>query len=166
MQLSKAAPNNREKIRWKLLTDLEVNSCQEAIEKLNWYAKRWHIETFHKVLKSGCKAESSKLRTAARLTKLLSVFCITILNRLAKKSSPHLALTPLEINILDHYKKSENSRSTKKYLSDYLTKIAKLGGYLARASDPPPGNMVMWRGMTRLTDILLGFRMACELMGN
>ena len=31
-------------------------------------------------------------------------------------------------------------------LSDYLDRIAKLGGYLGRANDPPPGNIVMWRG--------------------
>ena len=39
----------------------------------------------------------------------------------------------------------------------YLLQIAKLGGYLARAKDPPPGNLVLWRGLSRLTDILLGF---------
>lgn len=44
----------------------------------------------------------------------------------------------------------------------YLIKIARLGGYLARAKDPPPGNIVMWRGLSRLTDITLG----AELMGN
>ena len=27
----------------------------------------------------------------------------------------------------------------------------------ARVSDPPPGNTVIWRGLARLTDILLGF---------
>jgi hypothetical protein len=32
-----------------------------------------------------------------------------------------------------------------------------LGGYLARTHDPPPGNTVMWRGLTRLTDIELGY---------
>ncbi|RWN55186.1 hypothetical protein [Mesorhizobium sp.] len=32
-------------------------------------------------------------------------------------------------------------------VSSYLVKIARLGGYLARASDPPPGNTVMWRGL-------------------
>jgi hypothetical protein len=36
-------------------------------------------------------------------------------------------------------------------LACYLTKIARLGGYLARAKDPPPGNAVMWRGVSRLT---------------
>ena len=34
---------------------------------------RWKIETFHKVLKSGCKAEESKLRTSERLANLISV---------------------------------------------------------------------------------------------
>jgi hypothetical protein len=38
----------------------------------------------------------------------------------------------------------------------YLLQIAMLGGYFARKHDPPPGNMVVWRGMTRLHDIAFG----------
>ena len=48
----------------------------------------------------------------------------------------------------------------------YLTKIARLGGYLARAQDGPPGNTFMWRGVSRLTDIELGFIMGAQLVGN
>ena len=33
-------------------------------------------EMFHKILKSGCKAEESRLRTAERLANLISLFCI------------------------------------------------------------------------------------------
>ncbi len=33
-----------------------------------------------------------------------------------------------------------------------------LGGYLARKNDPSPGNMVVWRGMTRLNDISFGMQ--------
>ncbi len=51
-------------------------------------------------------------------------------------------------------------------LALYLTKLARLGGYLARAKDPPPGNTVMWRGITRLTDIQLGFLLGTQLVGN
>jgi Transposase DNA-binding len=69
-------PEGREPINWKLITDLPINSNEEAIEKLHWYASRWKIETFHKILKSGCKAEESKLRTADRLVNLIAVFCI------------------------------------------------------------------------------------------
>ena len=55
----------------------------------------------------------------------------------------------------------------RKTLSYYLTKIARLGGYLPRASDPPPGNTVMWRGLSRQTDIALGARVVgAEIVGN
>lgn len=42
----------------------------------------------------------------------------------------------------------------------YLMKLARLGGYLARAGDPPPGNIVIWLGLSRLTDIELGAEIA------
>lgn len=35
-----------------------------------------------------------------------------------------------------------------------------------RTSDPPPGNMVMWRGFTRLVDIQLRFNLAMKIVGN
>ena len=49
----RGTPAGREPIRWRLLTDLPVDDLAAAIEKLDWYAQRWKIETFHKVLKSG-----------------------------------------------------------------------------------------------------------------
>lgn len=166
----RGTPKNREKIVWKLITDLPITSRKEAIEKLNWYAMRWKIETFHKILKSGCKAEDSKLRTAERLTKLISIFCIlswrifwmTMINRCCSKASPKFALTDIEIKILDQVVKDNNSKE----LSHYLIKIARLGGYLNRASDPPPGNIIMWRGLARLIDIQLGFNLAMKIVGN
>lgn len=33
----------------------------------------------------------------------------------------------------------------------------------ARRSDPPPGVKVLWRGLTRLDDIVLGFSLATSL---
>lgn len=51
-------------------------------------------------------------------------------------------------------------------MSHYAIQLAKLGGYLARKGDPPPGNTVIWRGLTRLTDIVLGMQLAIEIVGN
>jgi hypothetical protein len=169
----RGTPKNRKKIDWKLITDLPVCSRADAIEKLEWYALRWKIEVFHKILKSGCRAEESKLRTAQRLTNLVSVFCIlswrvfwmTMLNRSAPDALPALALTATEIAVLDRLV-SHKTRVRRKTLSHYLTKIARLGGYLARATDPPPGNTVMWRGLSRLTDIALGAMVGTEIVGN
>ncbi|WP_414643408.1 IS4 family transposase [Bradyrhizobium barranii] len=161
----RGAPKNRKKIEWKLLTDLPVQSRGDAIEKLEWYSLRWKIEVFHKILKSGCRAEDSQLRTAQRLTNLISVFCIvswrifwmTMLNRSAPNASPEFVLTKGEIQLLDRLVKDKNPVSTqRKTLSHYLIKIARLGGYLARANDPPPGNLIMWRGLSRFVDIATG----------
>ena len=169
----RGTPKNRKKIDWKLITDLPVQSRKDAIEKLEWYALRWKIEVFHKILKSGCKAEESKLRTAQRLANLISVFCIvswrvfwmTMLNRSAPDAPPALALTEAEIGLLDNLVKDQKPL-WRKTLSHYLTKIARLGGYLARANDPPPGNTVMWRGLSRLTDIELGAIIGAKIVGN
>ena len=130
---------------------------------------------FHKILKSGCKAEESKLRTAQRLANLISVFCIlswrifwmTMLNRSAADAPPDLALTKDELQLLDHLVKDRKQGPHRRpMLSHYLTKVARLGGYLARANDPPPGNTVMWRGMSRLTDIELGAIIGARIVGN
>jgi hypothetical protein len=166
-------PSGRDRIDWKLITDLPVTTPLQAIEKLEWYASRWKIETFHKIVKSGCKAEESKLRTADRLVNLIAVFCIlswrifwmTMLNRATSAAPTSIAFTPTECQLLDHLVPDPVKASTKKSLSSYIIKVARLGGYLARASDSPPGNMVMWRGLSRLTDIVLGFE-AAKLVGN
>ena len=165
-------PTGRPRIEWKLITDLPVTSPQEAIEKLDWYAQRWKIEIFHKILKSGCRAEDAKLRTAERLVNLIAIYCIvswriywlTMINRTAPMAPPQLALTGVEITTLDRLR-HDKELIPKKSLSCYIIKIARLGGYLARAHDPPPGNMVIWRGWRRLNDIVLGATMAKDTYG-
>jgi hypothetical protein len=88
---------------------------------------------------------------------------MTMLNRSTQDIAPKFALTPLEIELLDRLVKDKGTTaSRRKTLPHYLTKIAQLGGYLARAHDPPPGNIVMWRGLARLTDIELGFALASQ----
>jgi hypothetical protein len=171
----RTAPRGRERINWKLITNLPVRSRAEALEKLTWYAMRWKIETFHKILKSGCRAEASKLRAAERIVNLIAVFCIlswrifwmTMMNRVAPNAPPGIALTVVETHLLDLLLKDRRgAEACPAVLPSYLTKIARLGGYLARAKDPPPGNAVMWRGMSRLTDIELGFVLGAQLVGN
>jgi Transposase DNA-binding len=166
----------RDPIEWKLLTDLRVTSKAEAIEKLEWYAMRWKIETFHKVLKSGCKAEAARLRTAERLANLIAVYCIlswrilwlAMVHRTSPNAKPQSALTADEIAMLDLLVKNTGNRNTASgSLAFYIVKLARLGGYLARSRDPPPGIIVIWRGLSRLADIQLGAEAKSNaLMGN
>ena len=87
-----------------------------------------------------------------------------MLNRESQDIPPQFALSDVETKILDHLK--PDKEPIKKTLSSYTLKIAKLGGYLARASDPPPGNKVIWRGMQRLTDIQIGVEIGEKFVGN
>ena len=163
--------DDRDPIDWKLITNLPVNSLAAAIEKLEWYALRWKIEVFFKILKSGCKIEESKLRTAEGLCRFISIssilawriFWMTMIGRESQSISPKAVLTADEIKILDHLK--PDRKKTPRTLSKYILKIAKLGGYLARNSDPPPGNKVIWRGMEALIHIQIGFDLG-KLVGN
>jgi len=170
----RGAPKGRAPIEWKLLTDLPVRSRREAIEKLQWYARRWAIETFHKVLKSGCKAESLRLQTAERLTNAIAVFCIlawrvywmTMLNREQPSARAGFVFTDLEQRILDRLVQEPERPPGHALLSHYLIKLAKIGGYLARKNDGPPGNTVIWRGLARLTDIEIGVLIGKGDVGN
>lgn len=74
---------------------------------------------------------------------------------------PEVAFTGAEIAILDGLVADRGNRRAKPGTVElYLTKLARLGGYLARKTDPPPGNTVVWRGLRRLADIQLGSDLA------
>jgi hypothetical protein len=82
------------------------------------------------------------------------------------EASPRFALTEIEIGLLDQLLKDKPpNRPPKRTLSTYLEKIARLGGYLGRKGDSPPGNSVMWRGMS-LIDIALGSTSPLNFVGN
>jgi hypothetical protein len=129
-------PKGRDKIDWKLVTDLPIRSRKDAVEKLHWYAMRWMIETFHKVLKSGFKAEEVRLRAAKRIVNLIAILCLlswrifwmTMINRTMSEATPELALTPTEIYLLDQLVNDKSgSAPSGNTLSLYLTKLARLG---------------------------------------
>lgn len=163
--LEEDPPPDRDPIDWKLVTNLPVDDLSAAIEKLGWYALRWKVEVFHKVMKSGCRAEEVRLETADRLAKFLAliavvswrIFFVTMSARAKPDAAPESVLTFAEITALDRIDASRmRPRLQQPTLADYLLQIAMLGGYLARKHDPPPGTMVVWRGMTRLHDITFG----------
>ena len=128
---------------------------------------------FHKILKSGCKVEESRLTTAQRPTDVTAVFCIlswqvfwmTMLNRSMTDAAATVALTEVETAALDKFVRDRNSRR-RKTLEHHLIKIARLAGCLGPANDPPPRNMVMWRGLSRLADIALGDTVGAGLVGD
>ncbi|MYA88282.1 MAG: hypothetical protein F4X97_07505 [Boseongicola sp. SB0662_bin_57] len=112
-------------------------------------------------------AWQARLRAADRLVRLLAVSCIqgwrefrlTVLNRIKPDPGAPLVLSELALGILDRLvpDPAGHSRSAGT-LSRYLIKIARLVGFAVRTMGPPPGSIVMWRGLGRLSDIAGGAR--------
>jgi hypothetical protein len=156
------APATEETLEWMLLTRLPIVSLEDALEKIRWYALRWHIEEFHKILKSGCFTEECRLSSAAKLKRYLSVMSIiavrlywlTHINR-------HKPQTPCSEVLEEHEWRALHSKMTGvtqapkevPNLRQAMRWIGQLGGFLARKGDGEPGIISIWRGWERLQDI-------------
>jgi hypothetical protein len=65
-------PAGEDPLEWLLLTNLPVQTPEQASEKLLWYLCRWQVEVYFKVLKSGCRIEELQLETRERLEPALA----------------------------------------------------------------------------------------------
>lgn len=161
-------PEGEDAVQWMLLTNEPVTTLAEACERVHWYCLRWRIEMYFKVLKSGFSVEKCRLGTADRLICYLTVMSIVawrlFMITLIARTNPSLPcsefLSELEWTVLA-VKSSRNGDipANPPSIAEVVIEIAKLGGYLARKLDGPPGTLVLWRGWKRLTDIAEGLSM-------
>ena len=165
-------PDDITPLDWLLLTNVEVSNFSEALQRIDWYTQRWHIEVYFKVLKSGTKVEQARFQTKDRLLRyiaLLSViawrlYWMTLLNRHVPEADATQVVTENEWKAL--YAVTHKTRTFPKKtptVAQVVLWIAKLGGFLGRKSDGPPGVTVLWRGWHRLTDISNTFALFDEL---
>jgi hypothetical protein len=54
-------PSEKDAVEWMLLTTVQVNDFEQALEKVEWYRRRWGIEEYHRTIKSCCRIESRQL---------------------------------------------------------------------------------------------------------
>jgi hypothetical protein len=65
-----------EPIEWLLLTTVAVHTVADTIERVEWYACRWGIEVWHRILKSDCRIEARQLATGERLPRCLTLYSV------------------------------------------------------------------------------------------
>jgi hypothetical protein len=161
-------PAGEEPIDWLLITDMEVNSLEEALEKLQWYSCRWQIEIFFFTLKSGCQIEKLQLETLDRLKSAVALYMI-IAWRLLYIKMLHKKLPEISCDFIFEREEWQviyfiiNKRpppKTPPLLSEMVNMLAKLGGYLNRKNDSPPGIKTLWRGIQRARDLVSGYMVA------
>jgi hypothetical protein len=67
------APMGVKPIEWRLLSNREASTLQEAVELIDWYRVRWEIEMLFNVLKNGCRVEGLQLGAIERLERALAL---------------------------------------------------------------------------------------------
>lgn len=170
-------PADEPGIEWLLLTNIPVQTVDEALQRVEWYQKRWLVEELHKILKSGCRIEACRLQTSQRLIRYVTLCSViawrlhwlTYVNRTMPTTPATTILAPEEVAALHVLA----SRALPPATSPLTTReavhlIAKLGGFLGRRHDGEPGITAIWRGWQRLTDLALMWSLVTEgkLVGN
>ena len=51
-------PAGDKPIEWRLLTNLPVDTLEQAARMIDWYRARWEIELFFLILKEGCRVQA------------------------------------------------------------------------------------------------------------
>jgi hypothetical protein len=159
-------PEGEPAIEWLLLTNLPIDSEESVQAVIDYYCCRWQIEIYFRVLKSGCKVETSQLGTAEAFSSWLAlsmivawrVMSVMMLGRECPDMAAESVLEPDEWQSVYAVVKGETPPEQSPPLGEMVKLIATLGGYLGRPSDGPPGPKVMWIGMQRMTDLALGWR--------
>ena len=160
-----------EPIHWYLLTTLPIVSAADALQCLKWYTFRWRIEEWHRVLKSGCEIEAAAHKTATRLKRFIGInlviaWRIMLMTRLSREQPtlpPEILFSEEELKVL-YIIADKRQFAEPETLQKAVHIVARLGGYLARKSDPPPGDQVIWKGSEKLQYMLIGFRLAYDTL--
>jgi hypothetical protein len=146
-------------LKWTFLTTLPVEKFEDAYKVVQYYLSRWQIELFFKVLKSGCRVEDNCLKTLERMENLIAIYMILAwrvmyLKGLAQNSPelPACHFFPKEVcaMLCKKFKKKEKSFG----VGEMVILVARLGGYPARKSDPPPGVTVIWKGLKKIQNYM------------
>jgi Transposase Tn5 dimerisation domain/Transposase DNA-binding len=160
-------PAGEDPLCWLLLTSLEVTTLEAARRIIALYLRRWDIEVFHRVLKTGCRVEQIQLKEKQAVLNCLTLYAIiawrllylTHLGRQCPLLPCSLVFTDAEWRAtctvaaakqIGGYKKGEPLQEPP--LGEFIALVARLGGHLGRRGDHPPGAQALWQGLARVRD--------------
>lgn len=158
-------PEGSKPVVWRLLSNRQVQTLQQAVELLDWYRARWEIELFFLILKEGCRIEALQLGEVERIETALALYLVVAwrINRLMRlgRRLPQLpADVVLEVEewkaayVLNH-KVPPNETPP---LREVIRLIARLGGFLGRKGDGEPGAKTLWLGLRDVAVFVEGMR--------
>ncbi len=155
-------------MEWILLTSLPTHLLAQAWERVDWYGHRWVVEDYHQCLKTGCRVEQRQLQSAERFFRLLGLLspvavCLLQLRDLARSEPDRLASERIAADLLTVVAAQAGLDPSRMTTQVFWREVARLGGYLARRRDGPPGWKTLWAGWLRVQTLLEGVHLAAQL---
>lgn len=113
--LEKNPPAGATPVEWLLLTTIEVGSFKQALKCIRWYCRRWRIEEWHRVLKSGCNILDHQNHSAEALLRAIAIdaviawriMLLTLLGREVPELPAEVVFDPCECEALELLKKRQ-----------------------------------------------------------
>ena len=126
-------PQDAQPLHWVLLTTVPIESRKQALRCIRWYTRRWRIEEWHRVLKSGCHIEAHQHQSAAKLARAIAidtvmawrVMLLTLLGREAPEMHCEFLFEPWECRLLEQ-------------LQPWVAPETMRGQKKGRYTSPPP----------------------------
>lgn len=156
-------------IKWRLLTTLNVDTIEQALQIVQFYIQRWRIEEFHYVLKQGAKIEQTQFKdptTVQNAIALYSLLSWKVMNlRYAATQYPQMNIEKLGFTH-QHYlvlalflNKNRKTRLNPNEQSPNVQQFVELLKLLATTSKSkrPPGVKALWIGLAKLTLLIQAY---------
>ena len=157
-------PDGEPAIEWLLLTSFPIGTFKQVCLIIQYYTCRCEIETYFRVLKSGCAVQELQLETVDRFVNCLTLYLIVawrvlFVMRLGRERPELPAETVFSKEEWQAVYQVVYRRQASKMpnLGEMIIMIAGLGGYLNRKHDGPPGPQTIWIGMQRARDFALAW---------
>jgi hypothetical protein len=148
---------------------MPIADAEQAAVAVQYYARRWQIERFHFVVKSGCQVEKLQMDRASFLQKAMSLYSVvawwllylTYLARVAPETPAESVMEPSLIAVV-----SAGERQAVRTVSALVMAVARQGGFRRLPSAPNPGVRSLWIGLRRLYDRYQGWQLAMQSVKN
>lgn len=156
-------------LEWILLSSVPTPTLEQAWERVAWYSCRWVVEDYHHCLKTGCRIEERQLQSADRLIRLLGLLSPVALRLLqvrdlARREPARPASEVVQADLLAIVAAQSGGESALMTTEEFWKAVARMGGYLARRRDGPPGWKTLWKGWLRVQTLLEGVHLASHLL--
>ena len=172
-EVERQVPLGKKPVEWLLLTNEAVATLDEACLRVAWYRKRWLVEIFFRILKSGCKVEALQLATVDRLERALALYLViawrilhlVTLGRDCPDLPCDVAFSAEEWRAAWLVAKRQPPPDAPPPLGEMVRIVAGFGGFLGRKGDGHPGPKALWEGLLKLMAYVEAFQATREVYG-